>query len=252
MFPQIDQLIRNNNILSHENEGIRICSVLSQTEGFRLAKDILYAVSNNNTVLYLSGGKTPKELYAKLAEEKKLLAGAVGLVDERYGAPMHETSNELMLKQTGFLDYVHAQHIRFYGMLEANKTREAAAASYDQTFRSINAMYQKSIATLGIGLDGHTAGIAGNRTDFKNPMFEEKDLLVSSFNDTSGMFKERISMTFLGLSMIDLLLVLVFGDEKKEALEKMFETGKEEEIPARFLKRADIAPKTILITNQNI
>ena len=38
-----------------------------------------------------------------------------------------------------------------------------------------------------------------------------------------GMFKERISLTFLGLSMIDVLIVMVFGNDKRETLEKFLQ-----------------------------
>jgi len=66
------------------------------------------------------------------------------------------------------------------------------------------------------------------------------------------MFKERITMTFLGLSMLDILIVLVFGNEKQNALKLLFSEGSEEEIPSRFYQRPDIAKKTLLITDQQL
>lgn len=59
-------------------------------------------------------------------------------------------------------------------------------------------------------------------------------------------------MNYKGLAMLDLLIVLVFGDDKKEALENMMRDGSEREIPARFFKRPEIAQKTVVITDQNI
>ena len=66
------------------------------------------------------------------------------------------------------------------------------------------------------------------------------------------MFKERITMTFLGLSMLDVFIVLVFGEDKKDALEKVFTEGPEEEVPGRFFKRPEIAKRTLLITDQKV
>jgi 6-phosphogluconolactonase/glucosamine-6-phosphate isomerase/deaminase len=81
---------------------------------------------------------------------------------------------------------------------------------------------------------------------------DEKNLMVSSYSDLQGNFKERVSMTFLGLSMIDLFIVLVFGEVKKEALEKVFSDGSEEDVPGRFFKRPEIARRTLLITDQKV
>jgi 6-phosphogluconolactonase/glucosamine-6-phosphate isomerase/deaminase len=175
------------------------------------------------------------------------------VVDERFGEKLHERSNEMMMKESGLLRYLELQNIPFYPILQS-KGREETADLYDEKVRELHAIFQRSVALLGIGSDGHTAGIAGNRKDFKNPLFdkERQHLLVSEFHDEAGMFQERVTMTFLGLSMTDLLVVLVFGDDKKEALNWMFADGSEEEIPARFYKRPDIAQKTIIITDQAI
>lgn len=250
----LQQLFIRHNISSHRNQGILIITVGDVAEGYRIAKEILYELVDKKTALFLSGGKTPKAILQRIAQERKLVLGVVGQVDERYGAPFHESSNELLFKEAGFLDYLKQVHVPFHSMLPKKSERGKLAEEYDQFLRRMSTLYQKSVATLGIGTDGHTAGIAPNRPDFHNPVFdkERKHLLVSEFNDEMGSFKERITMTFLGLSMLDYLLVFVFGEDKKEALEKIFDEGKEEEIPARFLKRSEIAKKTLIITDQNI
>lgn len=250
---------------------VTIIHVPNQEQGFVAAKQKLYEYCDKKTILFLSGGRTPKDLYHELAEEKKLEIGAVGLVDERYGEKFWENSNEKMIRESGLLEFLEAKHIPFYPILKSHSElvsesqmlnqvqhdnwRQLTAEYIDQELRSLLfSSFPKSIAILGVGLDGHTAGIAGNRADFKNPIFHfnDKDLLVATFNDQKGMFKERITMTFNALSAIDMLLVLVFGDDKKKALDLMFSEGSEEEIPSRFLSRPDIAKKTLLITDQKI
>ncbi len=272
MHRLIQYILRQKNILHHNNEGIDVCVVKDSGVGIELALDMLYAIVDQQTALYLSGGKTPRELYKRLAAselegDKKFVPGAVGMVDERFGEPYHLRSNELMIKETQLLRYLQMLNIPFYPVLKTQTSREELAKAYDAKIRSLNAVFKKNIAILGIGSDGHTAGIAGDRKDFINPLFDssQKHLLVSEFNDQEGMFKERarplttersygerVTMTLLGLSMMDILIVLVFGNDKREALELMFKNGSEEEIPARFYKRSDIAGKTILITDQSI
>lgn len=256
MRDTIQQLLATRNIHSHDNKGILYCQVPDHEEGAEIAKSILYSVVTQKTALYLSGGSTPQYLYATLAEEEQLIPGVVGLIDERYGIPMHAKSNERMILETGLLRYLSMRDIQYYPMLKGLPIGETADR-YDELIRSLQTVYPQSVGVLGIGNDGHTAGIAPNRNgdpDFKNRIFnKESDFtMVNWFDDTEGPFGKRVTMTFLGLSMLDLSLILVFGEEKKQALEKMFADGSEVEIPARFFTRPEIAQKTVIITDLHI
>ena len=141
----IKKLLIQQNILFHLNVGIRICVVENQKEGIELAKSLLNAVVDTRTVLYLSGGKTPKDFYRKLAKEEKIIPGAVGLVDERFGEKFHPKCNEFMIKQTGLSRYLEIRDIPFYPILTNNKSREEAAEEYDNLYRSLNTIFQRSI-----------------------------------------------------------------------------------------------------------
>lgn len=299
-FSQLEALLSEDNVLTHHNHEITVARVTDAVQGLQLGKKVLQTVVTPGTLLLLSGGKTPKELYEALATEEILYPGAVGLVDERYGEKNHGESNEKMLADTGLFRYFQMRDIPFYPILQTRhfgaKRREAIGSSeilsspmparyrfaqataggplqndkkeftrlqtadlYDEKLRELLAQFPKTVATVGIGLDGHTAGVPAEK--FGNKEFETDDpnlfslkntRLVSSYNDSSGMYKERITMTFTGLSMIDLLIVLVFGDDKKEALEKVFSERSVEEIPGRFYTLPDIAKKTLFITDQNV
>lgn len=258
MFESIHTILSSENVLTHKNSGITIVKVTNSHEGLQLVKKILLTIVDMHTLLLLSGGRTPKELYVSLASENNFHPGAVGMVDERYGKSMHANSNELMLEQSGLLNLLKKESVTFYPMLDLNQAendsnRKFLADNYDQMLRSLFTVYSKSVAILGIGLDGHTAGIPASPIVWKEGFRERsKHAVVSEFDDHGGFYGERITMTFLGLSMLDLLLVLVFGDDKKEALEKVFETGSKEEIPGRFYKESEIATKTIFITDQDV
>lgn len=254
MIKDLQQFISQKGLILEPKDPF-VVAVSDASEGIILAKDILYQLSDKKTLLLLSGGKTPKAFYETLAKEEKLETGAVGLIDERYGPKMHLDSNEWMIQKTGLLGYLTYQHIPFYPILQDTRHSgdeqgedsriKSLTLQYDETLRFLFNGFQKSIGILGIGLDGHTAGIpihtSLNNTD---------QALVTYFTDFPGAQRERISMTFLGLSMLDIMLVLVFGEDKKSALQAMFAQGSEEEIPARFFKRPHIAQKTLLITDQ--
>lgn len=249
----ITAYLNQHLIQHHSNQGIMVCPVADANAGVDLVNEILHEVVDKKTVLYLSGGKTPKTLYTKVAQEGELIPGAVGLVDERYGEKFHQNSNEKMIRETELLHYLAIRDIPFYPILQSNQTREEAAQAYDQKVRELNTVFPKSIALMGVGADGHTSSIVPNRKNFTNPMFDpsQKNLLVSEFNDSKSAYGERVGMTFLGLAMQDLLIVVVFGEDKKKALELLFEDGSEQEIPARFFKRREIAEKVLIVTDQS-
>lgn len=224
---------------------MKVKNVASLTQGLEIAKDILYKTVDLDTVLFLSGGSTPKPLYEILAKKKKLKPGAVALVDERFGKPFNSNSNEKMIQQTGLPSYFSENGIFYYPILQKGNDRKTTASKYSAVVASLFTDFLSRVAVLGIGSDGHTAGLAPNRTF-------PKHLFVSEFNDKKGLFGQRITLTFKALSRMSLLLILAFGESKKEALQKMFAGGSLEKIPARFYLRKDITKKTILITDQTL
>lgn len=245
------RFLQSKHIPVWKKEEISFVGVSDSNAGAQLAYDLLLSSTDRKTVLFLSGASTPMPLYEIFAKDVMndggLDAGAVAMVDERYGKPYHQESNELAIKNTGFLKFLDSRDIPFHQVLGL-ASREELAQEYDQTVRMLLQQFPKSAAVLGMGADGHTAGLPAGIQDLK---LKTRNL-VEEFDNFPGPQRERITLTFEGFSQIDFLLVLVFGEEKKKALELMFAEGPEEEIPARFFKREEIAKKTLFITDQKI
>ena len=216
-----------------------ITIVKNSLEGEEIAKDFLYKNSDTKTVLFLSGGKTPKSLYGEFLVENRLRYGAVGMIDERYGEVGHPNSNASMME--GFNP--------FYPILNG-ESLENTALQYEQTVRDLFDKFSKSIGILGIGSDGHTAGIPAGIKNYELRIKNED--LVTFFEDFPGENPKRVTMTFNALEKLDQIIILVFGEDKKKALELMFKEGPIEEIPARFYLRPEIAAKTTLVTDQQV
>jgi len=251
---KIDQVVSEQNIPITNVHGIRTARVAGLGEGLRLAKEILYKIVDRQTVLYLSGGRTPMDLYRILAEEGEIRPGAAGLIDERFGKKLHESSNELMIKQTGLTRYFSLCDTAFHPIIKDDLSLFETAETYDREIRSLLATYQKSVGILGIGLDGHTAGLPANPDVWKEYQLAEKSKIqmAVSYDDHGGFYKKRVTMSTLGLSMLDTNIVLVFGKDKKSALKSVFSDGTEESVTGRFFKRPDISVKTFLITDQEM
>lgn len=249
----IKKILTEKQISYHHKENICLVNVFNSSQGIDLAETILEKVIDKKTLLLLSGGRTPKELYKALAKHEQLIPGAVGMIDERYGKKLHQNSNETMMRDGGLLRYLAIKDIPFYPIL-ANDDASCmqVATDYDMKLRELQQIYPKTVGILGIGLDGHTAGIPARTPEVHlvDSELEEKTRFVASYNDTSGKYGERVTMTFLGLSYIDTFIVLVFGQDKYDALQKVFSSGLEDEIPGRFFLRPEIAHNTLIITDQ--
>lgn len=228
-------------------DGVIVIEAPTSQKANESISEILVKYSDFKTALFLSGGSTPKKLYEYFASEKILKAGAVGQIDERFGKKDHKNSNEQMIANTGLIKYFEDQNIRFYPMLESEKEIDDLARDYDEALRFIFKYFPKSVGIMGIGEDGHTAGIPVI-PEIAKKMMDDQSSLVSFYE--AEKYGQRLTMNFQGISMLDLIIILVLGQEKREALKLMFDEGPVEDIPSRFYLRPEIAEKTILITDQ--
>ncbi|PIZ63891.1 hypothetical protein COY17_00040 [Candidatus Saccharibacteria bacterium CG_4_10_14_0_2_um_filter_52_9] len=131
---------------------------------------------------------------------------SVMLVDERYGSVGHADSNWAQLMEAGF----DAGQASLLPILEAG-------LDFDQTVERFGLLANKAfdkhdlvIAQLGIGDDGHIAGILPD-----SPATSEQQSLVAGFKTPS---LQRLTLTFPALRQIDVAYAFAFGEPKLAAL----------------------------------
>jgi 6-phosphogluconolactonase/glucosamine-6-phosphate isomerase/deaminase len=147
------------------------------------------------------------------------------LVDERYGPVGHADSNWAQLLKAGF----NPKKAHILPILQHGVSFAHTVEAYEFTLREALRRSDIVIAQLGIGDDGHTAGILPN-----SPACDQTDNLVVAY---SSVPYERITVTFKTLKRIDIAFALVYGDTKKIQLEKLeFKKIALSKQPAQILK----------------
>lgn len=217
-----------------------------------VAQEIIERYCDSKTALFLSGDSDLKKLYEDIAKDKKIKTSAVLQIDEKFGEDFHKKSKELMMKNTGLIEYFDNQNIRFYSIL-GNKEINETAKNYDEALRFVFKYFPKGIGILTLRRDGGTAEIPAD-PKIVTQMLDDQSSLVSFYEtEKNGSF---VTLNFNALSMLDLIVILVLGQEKREILNAFFKSSAEEEeikkFPAKLYLREEIAKKCILITDQMI
>ena len=222
--------------------------VIEKTSEFatqKLAKDLsLYlsdAKKQNSSVLFLSSGGSALSVLDFIHSDVLGEYLTIGVLDERYDKT-NKDNNFTQLMQTEF--YAAAKKIGC-GFIDTSvregQTQEELAVWFEKKIMDwiANNPGGSSIATVGVGTDGHTSGIMpfGEAHKMFEELFEGKNLVVAYDARGKNQFSKRITTTISFLKKIQKIFILMTGKKKKDAFLRMQEDGSIAEIPARILKK---------------
>ena len=184
--------------------------------------------------LLLSGGQTPRRLYALLgsAEYRDRLDWARTHLfwgDERAVPLSDPQSNYRMVAETLLSRIVIPEdHIH---RIRAELSPGEAAASYERELREFFAGPPRfHVALLGMGADGHTASLFPG----SHALREQKRLVVATAQGSI----QRISLTLAALNAAREVLFLVTGAAKAPVLAAALEGPVDSELPAALVRPA--------------
>ncbi len=222
---------------------IDVVKVKDRDEGQRKAHDILKKIVNGETLLALSGG-TSMDYGVMLVGPGDVVPGAICVVDERYGEPFHENSNELLMKNAGVKDFVDEKCVESHKVLRGEDFLETAK-SYEKDIEQLFSMFKNKVGVMGVGDNLHTAGIFPYSVAAKSPNFVEAE-------EVEDKFPLRITITMRALGEFTGFVVMMFGAAKREAVKIMLDEKENDmqKYPAIFYRKSKI--KSYLITDIQI
>lgn len=192
----------------------------------RIARNIKAKMAEGKDVLWLLSGGSAIPIAcaaAELLKKTDVSRLTVGQIDERFGIPGHHDSNWRQLESAGF----GLPQARLMPIL-TGKDIVRTTQNYDRFISDAEQSGNYIIGLLGIGADGHTAGILPNSAALSS------DKYVDYYQ--SSDFK-RITLTGRGLELLDEAAVYAAGPSKTGALADLSKRLNPDEQPAQLLKR---------------
>lgn len=198
--------------------------------------DLLVQNKKQPTLLLLSGGSALKMLdYISPSVLNENLT--ITMADERFSQKKEE-NNFLQLQKTRFFSDALGAETNFFGTLARNEeTMENLAQRWEANIKKWRDNFPngKIIATLGMGADGHTAGIFPFPEDARKfKQLFENDRWVAAYDvGDKNKYKKRITATITFLKLVDEAIIFVCGKEKKENFNRVLsKTSFLAELPA--------------------
>jgi len=184
----------------------------------------------------LSGGSTPRELFALLVNRFSSLIPWDKVCffwgDERHVPPDHADSNYRMA-QEALLSRIPANPENIFRIHAENPDANIAAAQYEDVLKQFFHLKDREkprfdLILLGMGSDGHTASLFPGST----ALHKDASLVVANWVEKLQTY--RITFTFPVLNNASEILFMVAGKDKATALKGVFdEASSAEQFPAK-------------------
>ena len=207
--------------------------------------DCLRQSKGKPTLLLVSGGSA----LAVLSHIDPMTLGeqtTISLVDDRFSRNP-EVNNFSQLTRTEFYKHAKARGASFISSLpEEGESLGAVADRWEKALRAWSEAHPTGrtvLAILGIGRDGHTAGIMPYPEDPQtfSSLFENEERWIVGYDaGDKNQYPLRMTASIPFLTqMVNRAFVYVSGKDKQDALKKAMEEGELAECPARVVHRLE-------------
>lgn len=170
--------------------------------------------SKGKASLVVSGGSTPKALFAQLSSSdfpwNKV---SITLADERWVPADHNDSNEKLVKENLLVNKAAAA--TFISLTTADANAQDAEAEISQRINAIDDKFD--VLILGMGEDGHTASLFPCSEQIQEGLNLDRELSAIATQPTTAPH-QRMSMTLAKIIQSQKVYLHLTGDKKRAVL----------------------------------
>ena len=199
--------------------------------------------SRGHASLVVSGGSTPADLYDRLCRrELEWRKVAITLSDERWVPVTSERSNEKLVRSRLLKHRAAPAHL-----VPLKADAVCAADAVAEIDARVSAMARPfDLTLLGMGEDGHTASLIPGADGLNAALDTESTALVRTIvpPEATGM-GERVTLTLRALLDSRRICILIRGEEKRAAFERVMRGDDVREAPVRAVLMQSFAPVEI-------
>lgn len=187
------------------------------------------------TLLLISGGSSLRVMYdLSMSVDISLSHVTIGFVDERFDSA-HSNFAELMTMFPDAMPALASRGAKWIDTRPKKQNEREMAEWYETTLLSFAS--HRWIILLGMGVDGHIAGIFPDEEDVFRSRFVATTRWVVGY-ESHNRFPKRFTLTFPALSRAEMLLAYIAGKEKKDTLRTaLFDDLPLHQCPASFFKK---------------
>lgn len=182
---------------------------------------LLMANKDKPVLLLLSGGSALSILdyVSKQGTGEHL---TIAMVDERFNSDTN-INNFAQFQKTDFYTFALEMETSFFGSLpRKDETKEMLATRLENNIKNWKTENPSGVifTILGMGVDGHTAGIFPMVDENKfNSLFNSDAWVTAYTTPEENICKDRVTATLPLLKQIDATIVFVCGQDKKQKFE---------------------------------
>lgn len=225
-------------------------SIFIEATKFRVAAFLMESFNQGQTpTLFLSGGSTPGPAYNAISElDVDWCNVRIAQVDERWVDANDKASNAKLIRSTLLTN--RARDAKFYPMKTSSNSQHAAAAAQVDVENSYKSLFGgKTLAVLGMGMDGHTCSWFRQAEGLEAALDPKTTSLVQAIkarkSDVTGENLERMTLTYNAVSKCDAVILLITGPSKLDVIETVL-SGKGQDLPVSRLLNLSPEQFTIL------
>ncbi len=171
--------------------------------------------------LVVSGGTTPAQCFDELAHMSLDWDRThVVLSDERWVAPDDDDSNEKLVRDTLLVNGASAANL--LPVFHSSKGIEARCDEIDRQIRDLP--FPFACALLGMGEDGHFASLFPDAENLEDGLDVDNEQLCIPIQTASSPHP-RVSLTLAAIARSDAVVLLMFGDAKRDVYEQAKQSG---------------------------